>query len=88
MAPKYAGGKPSKLTDQQKKTLEEILRSHDHWTTNEVKQLVQHEFNITYSLDQIRRILRKLKMQFGKSYPQDYRRPPDAEKLLKKNFPR
>ena len=84
LAPKYAGGKPSKLTDQQKKTLEEILRSHDHWTTSEVKQLVQNEFNIIYSLDQIRRILRKLKMQFGEPYPQDYRRPPDAEKLLKK----
>lgn len=86
LIPKYGGGKPSKMTDQQKDELWQRLHSRDHWTTNEVRQLIQLEFNIAYSMDQIRRILRQFKMLFGKLYPEDYRRPPEAEEILKKNF--
>ena len=86
LIPKYGGGKPSKMSDQQKEALWKILHTREHWTTNEVKQLIQLEFDILYSMDQIRRILRRFNMLFGKLYPEDYRRPPDAEKTLKKTF--
>jgi putative transposase len=86
LVPKYGGGKPSKMTDQQKKALWELLHARDHWTTTEVKQLIQLEFDITYSMDQTRRILRNFNLLFGKLYSQDYRRPPDAEEVLKKTF--
>lgn len=36
-------------------------------------------------MDQIRRIFKKYKMLFGKLYPQDYRRPENAEEILKKD---
>ena len=85
LIPKYGGGKPSKLTDQEKKNLWEILHTRDYWTTNEVKQLIQLKFDVTYSMDQTRRILKKFSMQFGKLYPQDYRRPPNADEIFKKN---
>jgi putative transposase len=85
LIPKFAGGKPSKMTDQQKEELWSRLHTRDHWTTNEVKQLIQLEFDISYSMDQIRRILRNFNLLFGKLYPQDYRRPDDAEEIFKKN---
>ena len=88
LIPKYGGGKPSKMTNQQKEALWEVLHTKDHWTTNEVKQLIQLEFGISYSMDQTRRILRNFNMLFGKLYPQDYRRPPEAEEILKKTFQR
>jgi putative transposase len=85
LIPKFGGGKPSKMTNQQKEALREILQTRDHWTTGEVKHLIQLEFGILYSMDQTRRILRKFNLLFGKLYPQDYRRPPDAEEIFKKN---
>ena len=33
LVPRYAGGHPSKLTDEQKAELLELLREQDHWTT-------------------------------------------------------
>lgn len=87
LIPKYGGGRPSKLSDQEKEALWEELHTRDYWTTNEVKQLIQLKFGISYSMDQTRRILSKFNMLFGKLYPQDYRRPSDAEEILKKTPP-
>lgn len=84
LIPQYAGGRPSKLSDFEKDELRRELSLKDHWSTIEVKQLIQLKFGITYSSDQIRRILRSFGMKFNKPYPQDYRRPEDAELLLKK----
>lgn len=37
LIPQYAGGRPSKLTDQQKAQLEQMLRQKDSWTSREVR---------------------------------------------------
>ena len=66
LIPQYAGGRPSKLSDHEKDELIQELRSRDHWSTHEVKQLVQLKFKITYSSDQIRRILRSFDMNINK----------------------
>lgn len=84
LIPQYAGGRPSKLSNEQKEELKNELRTKDHWSTSEVKQLVQLKFGVTYSSDQMRRILKSFDMFFNKPYPQDYRRPSDAEERLKK----
>jgi len=86
IGPRYAGGRPAKLTADQKAALLERLRENDHWTTVEAQQLIQSQFGVTYSLDQVRRILKSFGMHFGKPYPRDYRRPGDAEAQFKKNF--
>ena len=86
IVPKYAGGRPPKLSEQQKEELWEFLHTRDYWTTSEVKHLILLKYSIEYSMDQIRRILKNYMMQFGKLYPQDYRRPDDAEKIRKKKF--
>ncbi|PWR69509.1 transposase [Methanospirillum stamsii] len=85
LIPKYAGGKPAKLSDIEKDQLYEILHTRNFWTTSEVRELIFLKFSVNYSMDQIRRILKKYKMLFGKLYPQDYRRPENAEEILKKD---
>jgi len=84
LKPKFAGGKPSKLSDDQKEQLKKILNKRDDWTTDEIKKLISEEFNVEYSLKQIRIILRKFGMKLAKPFPHDYRRPDDAEEILKK----
>jgi putative transposase len=51
--PRYAGGRPSKISDQQKSELEKILRLKESWTTKEIKDVISREFNVDYSLKQI-----------------------------------
>jgi putative transposase len=47
LIPRYAGGRPSKLTDQQKEQLVELLNKQDTWTTEEVRALIIKNFDIT-----------------------------------------
>ena len=82
--PRYAGGRPSKLSQQQKNELEQILRQKESWTTKEIKDIISRKFNVDYTLKQIYIISRDMGMKFGKPYPRDYRRPPNAEEMLKK----
>jgi len=84
LKPKFAGGKPSKLSDDQRDQLKEILNKRDDWTTEEIKKLILKEFKVEYSLKQIRIILRNFGMKLAKPFTHDYRRPDDAEEILKK----
>lgn len=84
LIPRYAGGRPSKLTDQQKVELEQILRQKDCWTSREVRDLIIKEFGVTYTIKQVLEIAKKMGMKFAKPYQHDYRRPIDAEDILKK----
>jgi len=74
----------TKIGDDQKEQLKKILNKRDDWTTDEIKKLISEEFNVEYSLKQIRIILRKFGMKLAKPFPHDYRRPDDAEEILKK----
>jgi len=73
------GGRPSKLTDQEKRQLKEILKKRDNWINREVKNLIHDKFKVEYSLKQVGIILRNMGMKFGKPYPHDCRRPTYAE---------
>src|SRR5512137_2762918 len=46
LIPRYAGGRPSKLTDAQKGHLVELLKQKDTWTTEEVRELIFKEFKV------------------------------------------
>jgi putative transposase len=85
LIPRYAGGRPSKLSTQQKEKLKRLLGEKDAWTTEEVRSLVSKEFAVEYTLKQIRVIVKKLGMQYAKPYTFDYRKPPNAEAILKKH---
>ncbi len=82
--PRYAGGRPSKLSQQQKNDLQQLLKQKETWTTKEVRDQILEKFNVEYTLKQIYIILRDMGMNFAKPYPHDYRRPSDAEDILKK----
>ena len=85
--PRFAGGRPSKLTTEQMEHLPKLLQEREHWTTEEVRRFIQDEFEVEYTLKQIRIILKKIGMRYAKPFPRDYRRPRNAEDLLKKTPP-
>ena len=84
LKPKFAGGSPSKLTDIQKKQLSEMLKKRDDWATEEVRELISNKFEVVYTSKQVRVILRSFGMKLAKPYPRDYRKPDNAEEILKK----
>lgn len=79
----FGGGRPPKLTDEKKEDLKQKLISKTNWLTSEIMALIKREFNISYSKSQVIRILRGFGMHYAKPYPQDYRRPNNAEELLR-----
>ena len=84
LIPKYGGGRPAQISDEEKIELKEILAKRDDWTTKEIKQLIKDEFAIEFSEKHVRTILRSIGLKFARLYPKDYRRPVDAEEQLKK----
>ena len=84
LIPGFAGGKPSKLSAEQKKDLKALLEVKDLWYLNDIVELIKTKFGVEYSERQVRRILKGFKMKHAKPYQVDYRKPKDAEEKLKK----
>ncbi len=83
LIPRFAGGKPAKLSPEKMERLRSILAERDDWTTEEAQEIMEKRFGVSFSLKHVRTILRKMGMHHAKPYPHDYRRPPDAEERLK-----
>ena len=49
LIPEFGGGRPSKLTEEQKEKLKEMLKKKNSWTTKEVQELIEEEFGVSYS---------------------------------------
>ena len=81
---KSGAGRSSKLNIEEMLKLKTILENKDFWTTEEVKDLIRNEFDIDYCLNSIRKLLRKIGMKHNIPYCLDYRRPKNAEEILKK----
>lgn len=76
-------GRKAALDDSDLVTLRQLLEKQPSWTSAQVCELVKQQWDIDYSRSQIARILRnKLRMNYSKPYPHDFRRPPDAEEQL------
>ena len=56
------------------------------WLTGEVRDLIARRFNVEYSQRQVTRILRELGMHYYKPYPEDSRRPENAEEVLQERL--
>lgn len=84
LVPRFGGGRPPLLDEDEKKSLISALNRRDDWSTREIRVLIKEMFGIEYSMKHIRELLRQLGMKFGKPYPHDYRRPKNAEDDLKK----
>jgi len=83
LEPNFGGGKPSRMTEEQKDRLKNVL-SVSPMSTKGVREYIEEEFCIEYSNKQIYVILGKMGMNHAKPYPKDHRRPDDAEEILKK----
>ncbi|MBT0160894.1 IS630 family transposase [Candidatus Bathyarchaeota archaeon A05DMB-2] len=86
LKPAFGGGRPPKLSGDEKAKLKRRLEERSDWTTKEVNRLVEEEFGVSYSPRSMRRVLRSLKMRYAKPYPRDYRRPNNAEDRLKSSL--
>lgn len=81
------GGRPPMLDDFDIIYLASLLKEKSCWTTQEVLELIKTSLGIEYSHDQVVRILRKrLKMHLNKPFIHDYRRPPDADEVLRERL--
>jgi Transposase and inactivated derivatives len=84
LKPKPKSGRHPRLSDDEKKELKAMLKEKDSWTTREIQDLVSKNFGVKYSSWQIRRIIKTFGMKYAKPLQKDYRRPENAEKILKK----
>lgn len=78
-------GRKTFLDDNDMEKLKGLLQKRPYWTAKELQTLINEEFGRLFVLRQVHRILRKLGMHCGKPYVEDYRRPSDAEEILKKD---
>jgi transposase len=84
--PKYKnGGVKAKLTDEEFKKLDEIMYGEDYLTTRKVHEMIQNNFNVEYSMKQVREIVHKLGYSYKKGYIIYSKMPTDAPIMLKKN---
>ena len=84
LEPKFGGGRASRLTDDQKEEIREML-SVNPMSTKDVRLWMGEEYGIDYSEKQVHVILSKMGLHHAKPYSKDHRRPDDAEVVLKKN---
>ncbi len=83
LIPNFGGGRKSKLLDEIKE-LRTLLENKDYWTTREVLELIKEKYGVEYSQKQTGVILHSFNMHHSKPYTLDYRRPENAEEILKK----
>jgi len=86
LIPNFGGGRPSKLTEEQKEELKKTLRSKENWMTNEIIGLIKKKFGVSYGPRQVSRILRSFGMHYSKPYPEDYRKPENAKEILRERL--
>lgn len=84
LMPQFCGGRKSKLTDEQIVELRNLLKEKDYWTIKGVLELIKEKYSVQYSQKQIGVILHSFNMHHSKPYVLDYRRPENAEEILKK----
>jgi len=83
--PKYKnGGRKAKLTDEQFKELDELMHKEPFLTTRKVHEMIKDNFNVEYSLKQVREIVHKLGYSYKKGYVVYSKMPADAPMQLKK----
>ena len=86
LRPKFGGGNTPKLSDDQKNQIKEKLKTKACWLTQEVRAFIKKDFGITYSPRHTIRLLRSFGMNYSKPYVNDYRKPEEAEELLRETI--
>ena len=83
---KLIPGRKTTLSEKDMKKLKSLLEGRDYWISNQVRSLIKEEFGVEFTTRHIPRVLRKLGLRYQKPFVNDYRRPVDAEGILKKDY--
>lgn len=83
LAPDFGGGRPPKLDENEQAELVEILADDGPWTTQEIRQLLDERFNVSYHPNYLSRFLRSLGLRYATPRPERPSRPDNAEEILR-----
>lgn len=86
LKPSFAGGRPAKLSEEQRQQLKTVLEEHQPLTTTEVQQLIEDAFDVSYSRRHVSRLLRNFGMNYSIPRPEHGDRPEDAEEILEQRL--
>lgn len=82
LRPRFGGGRPPKLSDEQFAELCEILEDGQPWTPRAIHTLIEERYSVTYDPAHLSRKLRASGMHYAKPRPMDPRSPDDADEIL------
>ena len=77
LMPNFGGGRPPKLDEEEREKLVELLREGQPWTSREIRNLLNEEFDVEYHPNYLGTFLRNLGLSSTKSRP---RRSGSSEK--------
>jgi len=85
-------GKPSRLTKQQLNGLRNILKESPQkhnlpyviWTTKLARHFIEMRYNVSHSVWQVRRILKKMKFSLQKPRPEHHKANKKLQEAFKK----
>jgi putative transposase len=83
LVPKSGGGRPPKLSGEQREQLAGFIRGRC-LPLEEIKRYVEEVLGVCISDSRIRFVLKGMGVRHAKPWARDYRRPGDANVLLKK----
>lgn len=84
LAPNFGGGRPAAMSPEQKERFKNAV-ARDMMTTTEAGAYLRDEMGIEFTPKHIRSMLHSMGFRHAKPYEIDYRRPADAEAVLKKD---
>jgi len=82
LAPDFGGGRPPKLDEQEQERFLDLLAEAEPWTSQEIQQLLDQEFNVEFHPDYLSSFLRSLGLKYAKPRPRRPSRPDDAAEIL------
>ncbi len=60
--PKFGGGRPSFLTEEEKEKLGEIILKTPNMTMKDIHKIILDEFNVNYSMKQVGQIVKTIRI--------------------------
>jgi len=82
---KKGAGRPSYLSKEKLEKLDNWMKQEEYLVTNDVYLHIKDNFDVDYSLKQVRRIIKKLDYTWVKPYPIADEQIENAEELLKED---
>lgn len=86
LKPDHGGGRPPKLDEDEQDCLRQLLEADQPWTTQEVRTLIEEEFDVIYHPNYIHELLRLLGMNYAIPRPERPERPDNADEILKERL--